>query len=182
MIPPCSKDPPCAEQSRWFMREVHSHESSLRSYLQGTFPAIRDVDDVLQESYLRVWKAWLARPITSGKAFLFRVARNIVFNTIRRERRSPIMAVTDLAELFVLDSRPDAAENATSAQELELLVEAVDSLPARCREIFILRRLQGVSQKGIALRLGLSEQTVQVQAGRGLRRCAEFMRRRMNLP
>ena len=52
-------------------------------------------------------------------------------------------------------------------------VEAIDALPARCREIFIRRKLQGVSQKDIAARLGLSEQTVQGQAARGLRRVSE---------
>ena len=65
---------------------------------------------------------------------------------------------------------PDAASAAAAAQEIELLAAAVDSLPARCREIFILRRLRGVPQREIAARLGLSEQTVQVQAARGLRR------------
>ena len=87
-----------------------------------------------------------------------------------------------LSQLFVLDSRPDAAEAATTGQEIEFLVEAVDALPARCREIFILRRLHGVSQKEIAARLGLSEQTVQVQASRGLRRVSEHMRLRLKSP
>jgi RNA polymerase sigma-70 factor (ECF subfamily) len=54
---------------------------------------------------------------------------------------------------------------------------AIDALPARCREIVILRKIQGLPQKEIARQLGLSESTVQVQASRGLRRCAEFMRK-----
>ncbi|MFM9956267.1 MAG: RNA polymerase sigma factor [Opitutaceae bacterium] len=53
---------------------------------------------------------------------------------------------------------------------------AIDSLPARCREILILRKLRGVPQKAIAAQLGLSEQTVQVQVSRGVRRCEEFLR------
>ena len=126
---------------------------------------MRDVDNVVQESFLRVWRRRAAEPIQSAKAFLFRVARNIAINSLRRERRSPIVAVTDLAALFVLDEKPTAADAATREQEIEFLVEAIESLPARCREIFVLRRLQRVSQKDIAARLGLSEQTVQVQAG-----------------
>lgn len=51
-----------------------------------------------------------------------------------------------------------------------------ESLPARCREIFILRKIKGLSQKEIARELGLSEPNVQVQASRGLRRCAESLR------
>lgn len=166
----------------WFAQEVHAHEASLRGYLKAAFPAVRDVDDVVQESFLRIWRRRAVEPVKSAKAFLFRVARNIALNTVRRERRSPILSVTDLGELFVLDDKPNAADAAIREQELELLAEAVESLPARCREIFILRRLHGVPQKEIAARLGLSEQTVQVQAARGLRRCEEYLRRRLNRP
>lgn len=84
--------------------------------------------------------------------------------------------------LFVIDDKPDAADTAVRQQEIEMLVDAIDALPAHCREIFILRKLQGVSQKDIAARLGLSEQTVQVQAARGLRRISEELRRRLKAP
>jgi len=135
----------------------------------------------MQESYLRVWKARAVQPINSAKAFLFTVARRLALNTLRRERRSPILVVSDLSRLFALDEGPDAADLAVAHQEIELLVDAVSLLPARCREIFVLRRLQGVPQKEIADRLGLSEQTVQVQATRGLHRVSQYLRRRLNV-
>jgi RNA polymerase sigma-70 factor (ECF subfamily) len=176
--PPEKTKPP----EKWFAEDVHPHDASLRAFLRGRFPAVRDVDDVVQESYLRIWKARALHPIDSAKAFLFRVARNLALDTLRRGRHSPIDGVTDLAALFVIDERPDAAAAAARQQEIDLLVDAIDALPARCREIFILRKLQGVSQKDIAARLGLSEQTVQVQAARGLRRVAEDLRHRLKTP
>ena len=136
--------PPDAEHSRWFVEQVHPHGSSLKAYLRGAFPAVRDVDDVVQESYLRIWQARMTQPVRSAKAFLFTVARHLALNALRRERHSPIV-VTDLAGLFVLDGRPDAAAAAATAQEIELLVEAIDALPARCREIFIGSSLLSVS-------------------------------------
>ena len=164
---------------RWFAEDVYAHDSSLKAYLRGSFPSVRDVDDLVQESYLRIWKARAAQPIASAKAFLFTVARRLALDLMRHDRRSPIVGVTDLDQLFVLNKVPDAADTAATAQEIELLAEAVDSLPARCREIFILRRIQGVPQKDIAARLGLSEQTVQVQAARGLRKIEAWMNRRL---
>lgn len=158
------------------------HDASLKAWLRGRFPGVRDVEDIVQESYLRIWKARSRHPIDSAKAFLFRVARNLALDTLRHERYSPINIVTDLSLLFVVDDKPDAASLASRQQEIEMLVEAVDALPARCREIFILRKLRSVSQKDIAARLGLSEQTVQVQAARGLRRVAESLRRRLSRP
>ena len=173
---------PPAPREQWFKDEVQPHDTSLRAYVRGRFPAVRDVDDVVQESYLRIWQARARHPIQSARAFLFRIARNLALDIVRHDRRSPIKVVTDLSHLFVIDDRPDAAAAASRQQEIALLVDAIDALPARCREIFILRKLRGVSQKDIAARLGLSEQTVQVQAARGLRRVADSLRRQLSQP
>ncbi|MDB6168172.1 MAG: polymerase, sigma-24 subunit, subfamily [Verrucomicrobia bacterium] len=173
---------PCAllaeENARWFEQEVYTHGGQLRSYLRGSFPSVRDVDDVIQESYLRVWKAKATDSILSAKAFLFQVARNVATDIIRRAQASPIQGVTDLGVLSVLDSKPDAAESACTREEIALLADAIDTLPRRCREIFILRKLIRVPQKEIAATLGLSEQTVQVQVLRGMKRCEHYLARR----
>ncbi len=169
-------------RSKWFVDEVQPHEVVLRSYLRGAFPAVRDLDDVVQESYLRIWHAGAKQRIKSAKAFLFTVARRLALDSLRRERRISNVEIADLAELFACNSAQGADAAAILAEEVELLVEAIESLPPRCREVFVLRRLQGVSQKDIASRLGLSEQTVQVQAARGLQRCAEFVRRKLKNP
>jgi RNA polymerase sigma factor (sigma-70 family) len=174
---PPLNSPPRADQGRWFAEEVHPHEGALRGYVRGSFPAVRDVDDVVQESFLRIWKARAAAPIQSARAFLFRIARNLALDQVRREKISPITAVTDLAALPVVEDKADAAETAAANQELLLLAAAIDALPARCREIVILRKLRGVPQKEIAAQLGLSEQTVQVQVLRGVKRCEAFLRK-----
>jgi RNA polymerase sigma-70 factor (ECF subfamily) len=169
---------PESEKARWFVEEVRPHENSLRSYLRGAFPAVRDVDDVVQESYLRIWRARTQLPIQSAKAFLFKIARHLALDRVRRERISPIIAVTDFGALTALEGRPDAADAACLSHDTMILAQAIESLPPRCREIVILRKLRGVSQKDIAAQLGISEQTVQVQAARGLKRCEEFLRKR----
>lgn len=173
-------------QARWFASEVHAHDSQLRSYLRGSFPALRDVDDVVQESYLRIWRRQLVRPITnvagtvkaSVKSFLFQVARHLAIDMLRHERASPINPVTNLAELSVTEDRQSVHETACTHQEFELLMEAVETLPARCREIVVLHKFQGFSAAEISLRLGISEETVRVHARRGLHRCQRFLRQR----
>ena len=168
-----------AEQTnaRWFCDEVHPHERSLKAYLRGAFPSVRDVDDVVQESYLRIWKARIAKPIQSSKQFLFQVARHLAVDRIRRDRVSPIDRVTDLAEVIVLDHAPTGAEAACTGDELRLLAEAIHRLPARCQEVIILRQIHGLPQKEIAARLGISVLTVQVHVVKGLRRIEEFFAR-----
>lgn len=172
--------PPDSKQARWFSEEVHLHEAQLRAYLRGAFPTVQDVDDVVQESYLRIWRARSIRPIQSAKAFLFAVARRLALDLVRRARRAPFVPVKDLEALFVLTDAPSAAEAAGHAEDIQLLVAAIESLPARCREIFVFCQIEGLPQRVVAERLGLSENTVAVQSARGLQRCEEFVRRRLN--
>jgi RNA polymerase sigma factor (sigma-70 family) len=149
----------------------------LRAYLRAQYPFAPDIDDVVQESFFRLWKIRMSQPVRYAKALLFKVARHLVIDTARRNQISPIDQVTDLAALPVIDDlRPGPAEAACKREEVVLLATAIDSLPARCREILILRKLRGLSQKAIAAQLGLSEQTVQVQVSRGVRRCEKFFR------
>ncbi len=173
--PTCHRTP-TAEEHRWFLEEVHVHEPSLRAYLRTQFPFAPDMDDVVQESFLRLWRVRMGQPVRYAKSLLFKVARHLVIDIARRNQISPINHGADLAALPVLDDgRPGPAEAACKRDEIVLLAAAIDSLPTRCREILILRKLRGVPQKEIAAQLGLSEQTVQVQVSRGVRRCEAFL-------
>lgn len=176
--PSTPPSPDLTDHGRWFSENVHPHHSSLKAYVRSSFPHLRDVDDVVQESYLRLIKARATYPIRFGKAFLFTVARNVAINLLQRQRVSPVLPVADLASLAVIDEKADVPESACSKEEIALLADGIEALPARCREVFILRRIKGVSQKEIAAELGISEQTVQVQVQRGVKHCAEFLRRR----
>lgn len=172
------------------MQEVHRHDAHLKNYVRHAFPGVRDVDDVVQESYLRVWRRHLTRPITqvtgsvkaSVKGFLFQVARRLALDTLRHERASPITAVSDWTVLPDLAASSDVSEVACTNQEFELLSLAIDQLPVRCREIVILRKLQGLSAREIALRLGISDDAVQTQARRGLQKVRAFLSDHCELP
>lgn len=167
-----------AEHARWFAAEVQPHGSSLKDYVRGAFPAVGDAEDVVQESFLRLWTLRAATPIRSAKAFLFTVARNIALDSLRRTRHSPVFAVPDLAALPVVEEGADAHDAASRSEEVALLAEALQSLPARCREILLLRKFQNLPQKEVAARLGISELTVQEQVYRGLRRLEKILTRR----
>ena len=178
MSPPTTDHPRVADHSRWFAEEVHPHDATLRGYLRGSFPTVRDVDDVVQESYLRIWKARAGRPILSAKAFLFRVARNVALDLLRHGRSSPVEAVGDLAELRVIDDKPGVAERMGTAERIEILAAALDALPPRCREIMILCKLQGQTYRQVAARFGISEKTVAEHVYRGAQRLGEELHQR----
>jgi RNA polymerase sigma factor (sigma-70 family) len=170
--------PPHTDQAKWFADEVHPYDAQLKAYLRGAFPAVRDVDDVVQESYLRVWRVRAEGPIRSARAFLFTVARRLAIDGARRRTASPIDAVEDLARLPVADDAADVARETELRERLAILGEAIGGLPERCREVFLLHKIHNLSRRETAERLGLAEKTVEVQTARAMDRCGEYLRRR----
>lgn len=164
--------------SKWFTEEVQPHELALKGYLRRAFPAVRDVDDVVQESYVRILQTHPCQPIASARAFLFTVARRLALNLIARQKTAATIHVGDFSACPVLQDGAGVPERVSRLEVYDLLGEALATLPARCREITVLRKLQGLSQREVAARLGLSEKTVAEQVARGVRRCEEFLRRR----
>ena len=66
--------PPPTDQARWFTEEVDPHRSALRASVQRAFPGVRDVDDVVQDSLLRIWTARASRQIGCARP-LFTIVR-----------------------------------------------------------------------------------------------------------
>ncbi len=169
--PPSS---PASVDAGWFARDVQPHEPSLRAWLRGKFPFLPDVDDIVQESYLRLIRARQAGKVGYAKAYLFTTARNFALDLFRRREVVAIESVADVAALPVLEESPGIADALGRQQELELLAAAVQALPDRCRQAMTLRLLYGLSHKEIAAELRISEHTVKAQLAKGMRRCADY--------
>lgn len=163
--------------SSWFAEQVQPHAAELRGWLRGKFPALTDPDNLAQEAMTRVWKAQADGPVRSPKALLFTTARHLALDELRRRQIITFEAVTEIADLHVYEGNPNAAELAARNQELEILTQAIQSLPDRCRQVLTLRKIYGLSQKEIAAQLGISEHTVEVQVANGMRKCAVFLAR-----
>ena len=169
---------PDPDQSRWFAAEVQPHEAALRNFLTAQFSSLRDVDDLVQETFSRVLRAHAAGPVESPRGLLFATARNLALDALRRRQVVSFEPMAENSESPVFMDVTDVAETVSKRQELELLTEAIQALPDRCRQVFTLRAVYGLSQREIAGKLGISENTVEKQMGKGLRRCGEFFAQR----
>jgi RNA polymerase sigma factor (sigma-70 family) len=165
------------EQAHWFDKCLRPHEPMLRAWLKGQFPTCYDIDDVIQESYVRVLKAHETTEVESPKAFLFATARNVVLMQLRHRQVERTDCLAEMDAVGILDDSVDIPNAVVRAQELELLTKAIQSLPTRCRQIITLRKIYGVSQKDIAAQLGISEHTVEAQGTIGLRKIGEYFAR-----
>lgn len=166
------------ESAAWFELHVRPHEAMLRAWLRSRFPAEIDLDDIVQEAYSRILRAWETAPIESPKAFLFATARNLALGRVRHLNvTGENNGLTEMGAESVLDESADIPHAVARAQELELLTQAIQSLPARCRQVLTLRKIYGLSQKEVALQLGISEHTVEAQGTIGLRKLTEYFER-----
>ncbi len=165
------------EEDLWFQEQLLPHEAKLRSWLLHRFPNVRDIDDIIQEAYFKVLKAYNQHEIRSPKSFLYATARNLTINALRHSKVRCENVVVEMDESDVIDNSMTAFEAITRNQEIELLTNAIQSLPERCRQIFTLRKVYGMSQQEIAKKLGLSIHTVYAQTALGLNKCAEYVER-----
>ncbi len=169
---------PKTEETRWYEEHLRPHESMIRAWLNSRYGEQIDVDDVIQEALMRVFKARKKREVNAPKAFFFATARNIAVDVTRK--RSKVTAVGDFSEsemLELLDDGVSIEETVARNHELELLTQAIQSLPERCRGVFTLSKVYGMTYNEITKEMGISFNTVAAHISVGLSKCTKFMHR-----
>jgi RNA polymerase sigma factor (sigma-70 family) len=144
----------------WFEREILPLEAALMHFLQHNWRNKSDIADLRQDIYVRVYEAALKEIPQAAKPFLFTTARNLLISRMRREQVVPIEAVSDVEALETAIDEPGPDRAAIARDELRRLQTAVDKLPPRAREAFMLRQVDGLSGAEIAQRMGVAEVTV----------------------
>lgn len=159
----------------WFLREILAHEESLVRYLTRIWPWRDEVHDLRQEAYVRVFEAAKVSRPQSPKSFLFTTARHLMADRIRRQRIVSIEALGDLEIFNLLVDELSPEYQVESRQELRRLALAFDQLPPRCREAVWMRRVDDLSQKEVANRLGISPRTVEKHVMKGMQILADCL-------
>jgi RNA polymerase sigma factor (sigma-70 family) len=159
----------------WFVREVLPLEQALMQYLRHNWRAKGDIIDLRQEVYVRVLEAARKEIPERARQFVFSTARNLLIDRVRREQVVPIEAVSDLDALMVAMDVPGPERAVASRDELRHLLAAVDHLPPRCRQIFMLGKVEGLGGREIAARLGTTESNVSKQLAIGIRMLANIL-------
>lgn len=166
-----------AGRALWLAQHICPHEPALRRWISRRSSSLLDIDDLVQETYAKLAILPATDHIANPRSYFFRTAMNILINEVRRSQVVPIESMTDLdqMELEVLAISPESAIEAR--QELRMVAEAIALLPEKCREVFILRKVHGLSQREIAEKMGISENTVEKQIGKGIRHLKDIFGR-----
>jgi len=147
-----------------------------------------DVEDVVQETYMRVYQAARKQPIRSPRAFMLKTARNIALNRLALADALNHVETPPASELGESNDEMDGVDalevsdgNLTpdsileSEQEFVVFCRAVRGLPRRCRRAFLLRKVYGLSQREVAERMNVSEGTVEKHIAKAMFECMRYM-------
>jgi len=143
----------------------------------------QDIEDIVQETYVRIYQAAQRQQIHHPKAFMLRTARNLALNHVGSADAMSHLASTE----WDVDADEDTNQwqNAisepleTAAQtdeEFLMFCRAVCELPVQCRRVFVLRKVYGLSQQEVAKHLGISEATVEKHVAKGVVACGAYMK------
>jgi len=163
------------QPEKWLNDLVAETRSGLARYLARICASRDDVQDVMQEAYLQVFCA-LRQSGPDGHtpaALLYTTARNIAFSR-HRHRKVVAAAAPAVTEGEKLRREQAGIEQQVDrGQQMRRVLQAVNALPPKCRDVFVLRMIDGLSQREIAERLGIAVSTVEKHLARGLQQCRQ---------
>jgi len=160
---------------------IHSIYMSLRASLARVVSRIvppREIEDIVQETYVRVCQIERKKEIREPRSFMFATARNLALDHVKRAESRLVDSVEENGESGFGEAQRMADETfdqVVSNEEFSIFCEAVRQLPMQCRRAFILKKVYGHSQREIAKDMNLSESTVEKHIAQGIRRCAYFI-------
>ena len=160
---------------------IHDIYMSLRGRLAravlGVVPP-KEIEDIVQETYVRVCQIEGKDTIREPRSFLFKTARNLALDHVKRAESRLAVSVEDIgdSEIGASDLTVDETfDRVASDQEFCQFCDAVRHLPVQCRRAFVLKKVYGCSQREIAREMNISESTVEKHIAQGIKRCSYFM-------
>jgi RNA polymerase sigma factor (sigma-70 family) len=149
----------------------------LHRYLRRFTSRAEDIDDLVQETYLRVYALPDFEAVGSPRALLFRIAHNLAVERARRRKAQATDSVGDLESITVYSLDAPADVQLDDRRRFEAFCSAVDQLPPLCRRVFVLRKVYRLSHHEIAEVLGVAHSTIEKHVAKGLVRCRDHLRR-----
>jgi len=158
------------------LSQILAHRTALQKYLRKFTAGAEDVEDLVQEAYVRVCALPDGQVVDSPRALLFRIARNLAVDRARQRLTRATDDVADFEPLNVSSEEAEPDAQVDGRRRFESFCAAVDSLPPLCRRVFVLRKVYQLSHAEIAAVLGVSHSTIEKHVAKGLVRCRDRLK------
>ena len=164
------------ERRKRLLDQVFRYRIALQKYLRKFTAGAEDIEDLVQESYVRICALPPTEVIDSPRALLFRIARNLAVDRARQKVARATDTIADFEPLNVSSEEAQPDEQVDLRRRFESFCAAVESLPPLCRRVFVLRKVYQLSHAEIAQVLGVSHSTIEKHVAKGLVRCRDQLR------
>ena len=165
-------------QSTEFVKLYADESAALRRRVVRKLGNFDEAEDVVQDAYLRMLTMHGEySSLRCPKAFLFTVASNLVVECVRRDQRQErlfglipnVEVVLDDDELNVVCPGCPVEDRVDAMMRLSQVIEALDELPAKCREAFVIHKFHQLSYAETADQMGVSVSLIEKLISRSLR-------------
>jgi RNA polymerase sigma factor (sigma-70 family) len=139
-------------------RLFREHNEALLRFLVAKLQSSQEAKDIAQEAYVRLLKLDVPDAVSYLRAFLFKTASNLAIDRLRSRKSETRRLEMEFFEEPLTEPNPE--HGFLAAEDLQLIERSLARLPAKCRQAFLLRRLDGLSCAEIARRMRIPERTV----------------------
>ncbi len=157
------------DRAAWLARHVLPHEAALRAWLRQKYTLGVEVDDIVQETYAILAGLESVEAIRNPRSYAFQTAHSLILAHLRRSKIVSIRSASDLELAGAMADTPSPEQVAADRDELANVARVLSDLPPKVREVILLRRVQGLSQRETAERLGITENSVEKRISQGIR-------------
>ncbi|WP_317932837.1 RNA polymerase sigma factor [Halioxenophilus sp. WMMB6] len=176
---PAPSDEPKSMAARYRVLDVFMQQQApLRRFISRFLVPAQDIEDIAQEAFLRAYETEKKRALDEPKAFLFRIARNLMLSELGKKSRKVTDYIDDIESVDTQLRTQPLEECVASQQKVGILCEAVATLPPRCRKVFLLKKVYGMPHKEISEQLGISVSTIEKHLIKGMRQCNAILQER----
>ena len=165
------------DKNRFLATMVDEHGTALEKYLSRKLDSPDDAAEVAQEAYLRLHRLEAPQELDNARAFLFQVATNLAVDQLRR--RSLHFRFLKTEKAYSVEGEPQDLNAATASpdqiigarQKLRAIYRAVDDMPVKVKQAFLLHRRSGMSYNDIAEEMQVSVSSVEKYILQALKLC-----------
>ena len=140
---------------------ARTEQGHLLRYFRRHLPNDEDAQDAAQESMARLLRYRGREPADAWRPLLFRIASNVVAEFFRRGAVRGLNGQVSLNDYELVSDAPSQEELLEQSQREALLRTAIVALPARCRQVYLLSRVDGLTYPQIAKHCDISIKTVE---------------------
>ncbi len=147
---------------------INRYHSQLMQVIERNLPPGEDAEDIAQEVYVRLSSRVDQATIANERAFLFATARNLIIDIVRNRQVQRRDQHVPLEEERCISDYPDTERLAASAQALQRFEQVIGELPRKCRKVYVLHRVSGMTYSQIARHCRITVSAVEKHMARAV--------------